>query len=79
MQTKLTLRLDEKLIKRAKNYAEGAGKSLSQVVAEYFAAITSSKQSTTELTPNVSKLKGVLKGTKIDSQDYRAYLEEKYR
>ena len=35
MQTKLTLRLDEELIKFAKVYAKERGKSLSQIVADY--------------------------------------------
>ena len=36
MNTKLTLRLDENLIKSAKNYASSSGKSVSQLVADYF-------------------------------------------
>ncbi|HZC00332.1 MAG TPA: DUF6364 family protein, partial [Gammaproteobacteria bacterium] len=36
MQTKLTLRLDKKLIEAVKRYAEISGKSLSQLVADYF-------------------------------------------
>ncbi len=36
MQTKLTLRLDEALIQRAKAEARRTGKSVSQLVAEYF-------------------------------------------
>ena len=41
MQTKLTLRLDDRLIRDAKHYARQSGKSLSQMVAEYFSAVTS--------------------------------------
>lgn len=37
MPTKLTLRLDEALIHRAKLYAAGQDRSLSQLVADYFA------------------------------------------
>ena len=36
MSTKLTLRLDEVLIHRAKHYAAGQNRSLSQLVADYF-------------------------------------------
>ncbi len=39
MQTKLTLRLDDRLIRKAKDFASKNGKSLSQVVGDYFAAI----------------------------------------
>lgn len=79
MQTKLTLRLDGRLVRHAKQYAERSGKSLSQMVAEYFSAITSPKGSPSELTPAVSKLKGALEGTGVAPEDYGAYLEEKHR
>ena len=41
MQTKLTLRLDDQLVKDAKQHARQTGKSLSQMVTEYFSAVTS--------------------------------------
>ena len=79
MQTKLTLRLDDRLVKDAKLYARRTGRSLSQMVAEYFSAVTSPRAAREELTPTVSRLKGVLAGTKVDIDDYRAYLEGKHR
>ena len=79
MQTKLTLRLDDRLVKDAKLYARQTGKSLSRMVAEYFSAVTSPEAVREELTPAVSRLKGVLAGTKVDIDDYRAYLEGKHR
>ncbi len=79
MNTKLTLRLDSQLIRGAKQYAKGAGKSLSQVVAEYFAAITSADQPEFTATPAVTRLRGVLKGAPVDdARDYHAYREEKH-
>jgi predicted HicB family RNase H-like nuclease len=39
METKLTLRLDEKLIGRAKSYARKSRKSVSQLVADYFSVL----------------------------------------
>ena len=79
MQTKLTLRLDDRLVKEAKHYARHTGKSLSRMVAEYFSAVTSSPVAREELTPAVSRLKGVLADTKVDLDDYRAYLEGKHK
>lgn len=80
MQTKLTLRLDDGLIFRAKEYARNAGKSLSQVVAEYFAAIALPAAPTFEPTPAVSRLRGVLKGSRAGNEsDYMDYLEKKHR
>ena len=36
MQTKLTLQMDDELIARAKAHAKKRGKSVSQLVADYF-------------------------------------------
>jgi Family of unknown function (DUF6364) len=35
MQTKLTLRIDEELIERARSHARQSGKSVSQLVSDY--------------------------------------------
>ena len=78
MQTKLTLRMDDQLIRGAKAYAARAGKSLSQVVAEYFSAITSRNELPSRLTPTVTALKGALKGAEVDVNDYRAHVEDKH-
>ncbi len=67
MQTKLTLRLDDKLIKRAKKLAKKRGKSVSQLVADYFFVLEEDvKNKDIELTPIVQSLKGILKNAKID-------------
>ncbi|MBI3303912.1 MAG: hypothetical protein HYZ72_17745 [Deltaproteobacteria bacterium] len=39
METKLILRLDEALVRRARAYAKRTGKPVSQLVAEYFAVL----------------------------------------
>lgn len=78
MQTKLTLRLDDQLIRDAKHYARRSGKSLSQMVAEYFSAVTSPDVARGELTPTVSRLNGALVGTNVDREHYRRYLEGKH-
>jgi hypothetical protein len=36
MQTKLTLRLDDELVRKAKKFSKRAGKSVSKIVADYF-------------------------------------------
>lgn len=80
MQTKLTLRLEEELIEQAKAYAGRAGKSLSQVVADYFRLLTTAdKRSAGPSAPLTQSLRGLLKGTGVDEKDYRRYLEEKHR
>jgi predicted HicB family RNase H-like nuclease len=79
MQTKLTLRLEDQLIEQAKSYAAQAGKSVSQVVAEYFKLLTSQKVNANSLsTPITQSLRGLLRESKLDEKDYKKYLEEKH-
>lgn len=78
MQTKLTLRIDEHLIASAKRYARRNGRSLSRMVADYFAVLTSPDQPPSELTPGVVKLKGALGGTGVSAKDYGEYRERKH-
>ncbi len=79
MQTKLTLRLDEELIRQAKEYAERRGKSVSRIVADYFALLNrASAMEGAGETPVVQSLRGVLRGSSVDEADYRDHLEEKY-
>jgi hypothetical protein len=79
MNTKLTLRLDQRLIRRAKTHARRTGKSVSQVVADYFVLLGSDPdKEDPELTPVVRSLKGVLHGRKVDRSTYRKHLEERY-
>ena len=79
MNTKLTLRLDENLIKSAKNHANISGKSVSQMVADYFYLLDiKSIKKPLQLTPVVKSLKGALKDTDLDESDYKQYLDDKY-
>jgi len=79
MQTKLTLRLEDQLIERAKTYAAQAGKSVSQLVAEYFNLLTAQKiKARTPATPITQSLRGLLRESKLDEKDYKKYLEGKH-
>ena len=79
MQTKLTLRLEDQLIEQAKSYAAQAGKSVSQIVAEYFTLLTSKKTATSSpSTPITQSLRGLLRESKLDEKDYKNYLERKH-
>lgn len=79
MQTKLTLRLEEQLIERAKSYAADMGKSVSQVVADYFKMLTTEKcKSTSPTTPITRSLRGLLRDADTDEKDYKRFLEEKH-
>lgn len=79
MNTKLTLRLNEDLIKSAKNHANRMGKSVSQMVADYFYYLDKKEpKESLPVTPIVRSLRGSLKNSNVDEADYRSYLEDKY-
>jgi len=77
MNTKLTLRLDDKLIASAKRHSAESGKSVSQLVSDFFTLIDA-QDVDVEVTPRVRSLRGVLAGSGLDERDYRRHLEEKY-
>ncbi len=80
MQTKLTLRLDDRLIRRAKAYAQRSDKSLSELVADLFARLQAPAPDETEpQSPAVRSLAGALEGEDLDRETYRAYLAHKHR
>lgn len=92
--TKLTLRLDAQLIARAKTYASLQDRSLSQLVADYFAHLAPAAAQgglrkpaavRRPAGPITAGLRGTLaaqgkraKARLPDHDDYRAHLEKKY-
>jgi len=79
MQTKLTLRLDSELIERAKAYASSTGRSVSQLVSDYFAALGTDEPAVDVEVPAVVRaLHGCLAGASLDEADYAAHLDAKH-
>ena len=79
MQTKLTLRLDEELIERAKIYARGAGSSVSQLVADYFTLLDARLEvDAGRVSPLVRSMKGALRDLDVDVDVYRRDREERH-
>lgn len=79
MNTKLTLRMDDKLIESAKQYSARSGKSISKIVADLFTIIKNEKsENQHKITPTVQSLKGIIRGGKFSEETYRKHLENKY-
>jgi len=72
MNTKLTLTIEQSVIKKAKQYAKGKGRSLSDIIENYLKAITNKSESEIELTPIVKSLKGSFKAP--EDFDYKKEL-----
>ncbi len=61
MTTKLTLTIEDRVIKTAKKYALKKGKSLSRLVENYLKVLAAEDKSINEVTPRVMRLKGAVK------------------
>jgi len=82
MDTKLTLKLNQKIIEKAKAYASNKKMSLSRIVEAYLQALTSENDTSEfEISPFV---KSITTGTSIPSdldykKEYSDHLIEKYK
>jgi Family of unknown function (DUF6364) len=74
MTTKLTLTIEERVIKTAKKYAEKKGRSLSGLVENYLKTLAAEDNLTHEMTPRVRRLRGSVKLSA--NFDYKKVLEE---
>ena len=79
MITKLTLRMDETVIRKAKGEARRRGKSVSQMVSEFFELLSPRDHTSPILPPLTKSLVGVLKGGKVSEKDYIAHLRKKHQ
>lgn len=73
MKARLTLRMDEDLIRKAKAHAQRIGKPVSKIVEDYFAVLTAPpRRGSSEPTPRVRRLKGILRGADLGEESRRA-------
>ena len=60
MQTKLTLTLEQQVIKQAKLYAKEKGRSLSELIENYLKVVLNKEDKAIPLSPSIKKLKGAI-------------------
>ncbi len=60
MNTKLTIKLDDEVISRAKKYAENRKTSLSKMIESYLDSVTKSDSKKIKITPLVKSLSGLI-------------------
>lgn len=75
---KLTLSVDDRLIKFAKEWARSQGVSISQVVSNLFLSIGKSSTPPNEVPPVLGRLTGILEERDAAVEEYHRHLEEKY-
>ena len=82
MDTKLTLKLNQRVIEKAKEYASDKKISLSRIVEAYLQSLTSEKNETEfEISPFVKSIAtGISIPTDLDYKNgYSDYLMDKYK
>jgi len=75
---KLTLSVDDRLIKFAKEWARTRGVSISQIVSTFFVSIGKSNTPPNEIPPVLSSLTGILEDKDATIEGYRRHIEKKY-
>lgn len=78
MQTKLTLRLDKELIRKAKIEADRRGKSVSRMVGDFFSSLETEEGQSGPYPPVTASLFGVLKDSGLSEEDYLRHLRKKH-
>ena len=80
MDAKLTLKLNERIIRQAKLYAKQHNTSLSKMIENYLQAVTTNKTQRIKISPLVKSLTGVIDLEKKDyKKDYTDFLSQKYK
>jgi hypothetical protein len=81
MDTKLTLKLNEDIIEKAKEYAKSKKTSLSALIENYLQNITADKKNKKRITPLVKSLSGIIDLPKDynHKKDYTDHLIRKYK
>ena len=74
MTTKLTLTIEQGVIKKAKTYAQKKGRSLSGLVENYLRSLASKENKNDDISPRVRRLTGSIKLPK--NFDYKKTLEQ---
>ena len=75
--SKLTLSVDDRVVSRAKRYANQRGVSVSEMVETYLASVVEAVSPATQDAPILRSVRGSLK--KADFAGYRKHLAAKYR
>lgn len=81
MDTKLTLKLEQNIIEKAKDYAKSHRTSLSKIIENYLHKITNDSEEKEKITPLVKSLSGIIDLPKDfdHKKSYSDFLVNKYK
>ena len=79
MNTKLTLNIDKEIIEEAKTYAKSHHISLSKLIETYLNSLTRKSKKKSNVSPLVESLTGIIPTDYNEKNEYRNYIEKKYR
>ncbi|EOR93652.1 hypothetical protein ADIARSV_3161 [Arcticibacter svalbardensis MN12-7] len=80
MTTKLTLTVDETVIKKAKSYSKQTGRSLSELIEKYLETLTDEHHDAKHISPKLKKIVGAVKlpANFDEKKELGAYFESKH-
>ena len=79
MKTKLTLTVEQSILRTIKQYAHDTGTSVSKMVEDFFIDTVKEKPRKNEIDPEIKAFIGIIKDKKIDLDKLKSdYLKEKY-
>lgn len=80
MTSKLTLTVEEEIIKKAKSYAKQTGRSLSELVENYLSTLTDENKNIQQISPKLQKIIGAVKlpSDFNEKTELRTYFEKKH-
>ena len=82
MGTKLTLRIEERIIQSAKTYAKKNKTSVSKMVSNYLELLMQFEKKTQPISPTIQELSGIISADADTSKyisGYHSHLEEKHK
>ncbi|MEJ6979588.1 DUF6364 family protein [Pedobacter sp. P351] len=80
MTTKLTLTVEQDVIKKAKAYARQTGRSLSELIENYLETLTEEHREAKQISPKLKKLVGSVKlpANFDEKKELGSYFESKH-
>ena len=75
---KLTLSVNDEIIRAAKDYAQDRGLSVSQIVSAFFIALSKSGRPPDKMPPVLKRMAGILEEEQVHLESYHKHIANKY-